>query len=169
MYDGADGRIFENHDVLPRFYATRNVAVEWDMKRFVPRLAATTDWAHVAVLENLPITDDDDARRSHRAARRAGRIRRHHVRASDAYSMRVVAPRHTLIASSIPSWPGWHIRADGKKSRRCASTAPSSDFCFRRATRCSRLVCAVVVPRRRRLSLLTMIALAVSPPEVSNR
>ena len=53
-----DGRIFENHDVLPRFYATRNVEVEWDMKRFVPRLAATTDWAHVAVLENLPITNE---------------------------------------------------------------------------------------------------------------
>ena len=30
------------------------------------------------------------------------------------YEMHVTAPRHTLIASSIPSWPDWHIRADGK-------------------------------------------------------
>ena len=32
----------------------------------------------------------------------------------DAYEMRVMAPRYTLIASSIPSWPGGHVRADGK-------------------------------------------------------
>jgi uncharacterized membrane protein YfhO len=114
VYDGADGRIFENHNVLPRFYATRNVEVEWDMKRFVPRLAATTDWAHVAVLENLPITDEK---------MRADLITPHGEpdasvvitsASSDSYAMRVAAPRHTLIASSIPSWPGWHILADGK-------------------------------------------------------
>lgn len=114
VYDGADGRIFENRDVLPRFYATRNVAVEWDMKRFVPRLAGNSDWAHLAVLENLPITDEK---------MRADLIDPHggpdasvviNVAAPASYSMRVVAPRHTLVASSIPSWPGWHIRADGR-------------------------------------------------------
>jgi hypothetical protein len=114
IYDGADGRIFENHDVLPRFYATRNVAIEWDMKRFVPRLAATTDWAHVAVLENLPITDEK--MRADLIATHGGPDGTVAITSatSDAYSMRVTAPRYTLIASSIPSWPGWHIRADGK-------------------------------------------------------
>jgi len=114
VYDGKDGRIFENHDVLPRFYATRNVAVEWDMKRFVPRLAANTDWAHLVVLENLPIKDE---------AMRADLIASHGgpdasvvitSAASSSYSMRVNAPRYTLVASSIPSWPGWHVRADGR-------------------------------------------------------
>ena len=114
VYDGPDGRIFENHNVLPRFYATRNVDVEWDMKRFVPRLAALTDWAHVAVLENLPIAD---------AKMRADLIAVHGgldasvaitSAASDVYSMHIAAPRYTLVASSIPSWPGWHVRVDGK-------------------------------------------------------
>src|SRR5205814_902201 len=114
VYDGADGRIFENRDVLPRFYATRNVDVEWDMKQFVPRLAANTDWAHMAVLENLPIKDE---------TMRADLISPHGgpdasvvitSAAPAGYSMRVVAPRYTLVASSISSWPGWHVRADGK-------------------------------------------------------
>jgi hypothetical protein len=100
--------------VLPRFYATRNVEVEWDMKRFVPRLAATTDWAHVAVLENLPIKDEK--MRADLIAPHGGPDASVVITSAtgDAYSMRIAAPRHTLIASSIPSWPGWHIRADGK-------------------------------------------------------
>jgi hypothetical protein len=117
VYDGPDGRIFENHDVLPRFFATRNVVVEWDIKPFVARLAANDDWVHVALLENLPITDD---------AMRADLILPHGgpdasvaitSAKSDAYSMHVIAPRHVLIASSIPWWPGWHVRADGKSIR----------------------------------------------------
>ncbi|MEA2339569.1 MAG: hypothetical protein QOE82_3576 [Thermoanaerobaculia bacterium] len=114
VYDGADGRIFENRDVLPRFYATRNVAVEWDMKRFVPRLAATTDWAHTAVLENLPIKDEKvraDLIDSHGGQDASVVI---NSAAPTSYAMHVSAPRHTLVASSIPSWPGWHVRADGK-------------------------------------------------------
>jgi hypothetical protein len=114
VYDGPDGRIFENHNVLPRFYATRNVDVEWDMKRFVPRLAATTDWPHVAVLENLPITNGKmraDLIEAHGGPDASVAIT---SASSDAYSMHVAAPRYTVVASSIPSWPGWHIRADGK-------------------------------------------------------
>nr|MDP9362393.1 YfhO family protein [Acidobacteriota bacterium] len=114
VYDGPDGRIFENHDVLPRFFATRNVAVEWDVKRFVARLAANGDWAHVAVLENLPIADD--AMRADLIAPHGGPDASVAITSAlpDAYSMRVVTPRHTLIASSIPWWPGWHVRADGR-------------------------------------------------------
>jgi hypothetical protein len=115
VYNGADGRIFENHSVLPRFYATRNVEVEWDMKRFVPRLASTTDWAHVAVLENLPIKDEKmrrDLLAAHGGPDSSVII---NAATGDAYEMHVTAPRYTLIASSVPSWPGWHIRADGKR------------------------------------------------------
>jgi hypothetical protein len=114
VYDGADGRIFENRNVLPRFYATRNVIVEWDMKRFVPRLAATTDWAHVAVLENLPITDEK--MRADLIAPHDGPDASVAITAAtgDAYAIHVTAPRYTLVASSIPSWPGWHIRSESK-------------------------------------------------------
>ena len=80
----------------------------------MPRLAATTDWAHVAVLENLPITDDK--MRADLIAPHGGPDASVVITAAtgDAYAMRVTAPRYTLVASSIPSWPGWHIRADGK-------------------------------------------------------
>jgi len=114
VYDGRDGRIFENHDVLPRFYATRNVAVEWDMKRFVPRLAANSDWAHLAVLENLPIKDE--TMRADLIAPHGGPDASVTITsaAPASYAMRVAAPRYTLVASSIPSWPGWHVRANGR-------------------------------------------------------
>jgi hypothetical protein len=113
VYDGPDGRIFENHDVLPRFFATRNVVVEWDVKRFVAWLAANHDWAHVAVLENLPITNE--TMRADLIAPHAGPDATVNITsaAPDDYSMRVEAPRHTLVASSIPWWPGWHVRVDG--------------------------------------------------------
>jgi hypothetical protein len=114
VYDGSDGRIFENHSVLPRFYATRNVDVQWDMKRFVAALSSNRDWAHVAVLENLPIRQQ--VMHSDLIAPHGGpdaSVLMTSAKAS-AYSMRVEAPRHTLIASSIPWWPGWHVRADGR-------------------------------------------------------
>ena len=115
VYDGPDGRIFENHDVLPRFFATRSVAVEWDVKRFVAWLAANNDWAHVAVLENLSITND--AMRADLIAPHAGPDATVSITSASPvnYSMRVVAPRQTLIASSIPWWPGWRVQVDGKR------------------------------------------------------
>jgi hypothetical protein len=84
------------------------------MKRFVPRLAATTDWAHVALLENLPITDEK--MRADLIAPHAGPDASVVINSAtgDAFAMHVTAPRHTLVASSIPSWPGWHIRSDGR-------------------------------------------------------
>ena len=151
IYDGADGRIFENHTVLPRFYATRNVEVEWDMKRFVPRLAATTDWAHVAVLENLPITDEK---------MRADLIAPHGgpdtsvvitSASSDAYAMRIAAPRlhadrqqHPVLAGLAHS-RGWKEHRAAAHQRRVHRVSPSAG-----RSRRPRLVRAVVVPYRRR-------------------
>lgn len=117
VYEGRDGFIFENRDVLPRFYATRTIAVEWNVKRFVERMSATTEWAHTAVLEDLRI--DDAAMRRDLIEPHAGAdatVEITHAEAS-AYAMRVNAPRHTLVASSIPWWPGWQVRVDGRGAR----------------------------------------------------
>ena len=151
IYDGADGRIFENHNVLPRFYATRNVAVEWDMKRFVPRLAATTDWAHVAVLENLPITDEK---------MRADLIAPHggpdaSVVITSATVRRVLDARrraaphahrqqHPVVAGLAHSRGRQEHRA-APHQRRVPRISPSAG-----RSRRPRLVRAVVVPHRRR-------------------
>jgi uncharacterized membrane protein YfhO len=66
------------------------------------------------VLENLPITDD--AMRADLTAVHAGPDPSVTITSATStdYALRVVTPRHTLIASSIPWWPGWHVRADGK-------------------------------------------------------
>jgi uncharacterized membrane protein YfhO len=77
-------------------------------------LAANSDWAHLAVLENLPITDEKmraDLISPHRGPDASVVIT---SASSTAYSMHVISPRHTLVASSIPWWPGWHVRANGK-------------------------------------------------------
>ena len=31
------------------------------------------------------------------------------------YRLRVDAPRCTLVASSIPWWPGWHVTRNGRE------------------------------------------------------
>jgi uncharacterized membrane protein YfhO len=33
------------------------------------------------------------------------------------FRMHVSAPRYTMVASSTPSWPGWHAESNGKSLR----------------------------------------------------
>ncbi|HEV7919561.1 MAG TPA: YfhO family protein, partial [Thermoanaerobaculia bacterium] len=60
VYDGKDGRIFENRDVLPRFYPTPNVVLEFKRDHFVKRMIRHEDWAHTAVLNKLPVENDQE-------------------------------------------------------------------------------------------------------------
>ena len=86
-----------------------------DLEALVATLAANQDWAHVAVLENLPITDQ--RMRANLIASHGGPDVSVVITSarSSTYSMRVEAPRYTIVASSIPWWPGWHVRADGRR------------------------------------------------------
>jgi hypothetical protein len=116
VYDGADGRLYENRTALPRFFAARNVVLESDGAKFEERLRAHRDWSATVLTKALhvsgarvqhdllaPRTSDDVA---------AVRIEKHD--ATD-YTLHVEAPRHTLIASSIGWWEGWRIEANGKR------------------------------------------------------
>ena len=116
IYSGIDGEIFQNNDVLPRFYAARNVVLEFKGAAFASRLEAESDWAHTGVVKTLPVESDrmrQDllAPRPLTAPEASVKI----VSSSGAdYRLRVHAPRWTLIVSSVPIWPGWRIRMPGR-------------------------------------------------------
>jgi hypothetical protein len=117
VYDGRDGRILENRTVLPRFYAVRNVLLEFRKEVLYPRLREHREWASTAFLDQLKVVDpamrDDffkpraeDAPLAHAKIVRAAPTR---------YDLRVDAPRWSLVVSSIPWWPGWKVAVDGKR------------------------------------------------------
>jgi len=115
LYDGKDGRIFQNADVLPRFFTVRNVLLEFRRDAFVRRLMHEHDWGHTAIVDALPVVSDR-MRQDLLAPRppTAPDARLSITGASDtAFRMHIHAPRYTLIASSQPYWPGWRIRRDG--------------------------------------------------------
>lgn len=116
IYDANDGRIFENRDVLPRFYAARNVLLEFKGDYFARRLQSENDWAHTGVVKTLPV--ESDRMRQDLLAPRPASAPDAKLTITDAsptdFRMRVHAPRYTLIVSSQPNWPGWHIRRNGR-------------------------------------------------------
>lgn len=120
VYDGKDGRIFENHDVLPRFFPVRNVVLEFKRDDFVQRLVEHDDWSNTALVGGKLRVSSDRERRDLLAPRPAG--------APDAaltietaeptdYRLQIHAPRYTMIVSSIPMWPGWKVVANGRTLR----------------------------------------------------
>ena len=116
VYNGIDGRIFQNADALPRFYAARNVILEFKGDYFASRLQIVTDWAHSAVVKTLPV--ESDQMRQDLLAPRALNAPEATVKIVEAsatdYHLHIHAPRWTLVVSSVPIWPGWHIRMPGR-------------------------------------------------------
>jgi Bacterial membrane protein YfhO len=116
LYDGKDGKIFENRDVLPRFFPIRNVILEFKRDRFAKLLISTPDFRETAVLNRLPVRNDRE-RTDLLAPRPPHAAEARLVIGNSAptdFRMHVHAPRYTLIASSQPSWPGWHVTANGR-------------------------------------------------------
>jgi hypothetical protein len=117
IYDGPDGRIFENMRVLPRFFAVRNVVLEHDDVRFDEKLAAHRDWGGTALVEfgdvETPrMRQDIFEPKPENEPVAFARI----VEGSPTdYRLRVDAPRWSLIASSIPWWRGWVVTRDGER------------------------------------------------------
>jgi hypothetical protein len=116
IYDAKDGRIFENRDVLPRFYPARVVLLEFKGDYFARRLVSENDWSHTGIVKNLPV-DSDRMRQDLLAPRppNAPDAKLTIISSSPTdFRMRVHAPRYTLIVSSQPNWPGWHIQRNGR-------------------------------------------------------
>ncbi|MEO6487238.1 MAG: YfhO family protein [Thermoanaerobaculia bacterium] len=117
VYDGSDGRIFENQTVLPRFYPVRNVVLEFKDELFNKLMMSHSDWGNTALLDTLAV--ENDQMRTDMLAPRAANapataLVLTAVTPTD-YRMKAVAPRYTMIVSSIPWWPGWKVEANGKR------------------------------------------------------
>ncbi|HEX2122760.1 MAG TPA: YfhO family protein [Thermoanaerobaculia bacterium] len=115
LYDSRDGRIFENRDVLPRFYPVRNVIIDFEDDSFFRRLKEMDGWSHTGLLETLELEnqqqhDDFFLPRPEDSPVATSRI----VEARPTeYRLHVKAPRYTLVVSSIPWWPGWKVERNG--------------------------------------------------------
>jgi hypothetical protein len=119
VYEARDGHIYENHAVLSRFFPVRNVVLEFNEKAWIEKLARHEDWAHTAILDRLPV--DNDQMRSDLLAPRSLDAREATttitLSAPTHYRIRADAPRYTLVVSSIPWSPGWKVAANGKSLR----------------------------------------------------
>lgn len=117
VYEGVDGKIFENQRVLPRFYPARNVILEFRDHLFYQKLREHGDWANTALLERLELEAKQQDRdffqpRPGHAPVAVAKV----IEASPtAYRVTATAPRWSLVVSSIPAWPGWKIERNGKK------------------------------------------------------
>ena len=117
VYSGFDGRIFENQHVLPRFFAVRNVILEFRDHLFYQKLREHGDWANTALLERLELEakeegDDFLQPRPPDAPLAVARV----VEANPtSYRVQATAPRWSLVVSSIPMWPGWKVERNGKR------------------------------------------------------
>jgi hypothetical protein len=120
VYDGPDGRVFENGDVLPRFYAVRNVVLEFRRDAYIRLLVSHQDFAHTGLVGGKLEVDSDRERQDLLAPRPAGSPdARLSMLTADPidYRMQVDAPRYTMVVSSVPAWPGWWIESNGRKLR----------------------------------------------------
>lgn len=115
IYAGADGQIFENHDVVARFHPVDVVILEFKGDYFMKRLVGLDDWARSAVVKRLPVSSDQE--RNDLLAPRAANSPRATVTLTSwtptDFRMRVHAPRWTMIASAQPWWPGWRVTHNG--------------------------------------------------------
>lgn len=99
LYAGIDGRIYENRTVLPRFYAVRNVLLGGSLREHA-------DYRYTAIVDRLPRRFQSELTAPWTTADASVAIERHSV---DRYTLRISAPRTTLVVSSIPNWPGWRV------------------------------------------------------------
>lgn len=117
LYDGPDGRVFENTEVLPRFYPIRNVILEFRDERFDAELKRTEDWANTAFLDKLTL--EEEQQRGDFFTPRPKDAPMATLKFLEAtpthYRMHVKAPRYSLIASSVPWWPGWKVKRNGAR------------------------------------------------------
>ncbi|MGZ8709414.1 MAG: YfhO family protein, partial [Thermoanaerobaculia bacterium] len=116
IHDAIDGKIYENKRFLPRFFAVRNVVIEFRNDQFFRTLRAHQDWANTALLDELELEsqqqhDDFFTPRPESAPLAVATI----VSAEPtSYRVKVSAPRWSLVAGSIPWWPGWKVVRNGE-------------------------------------------------------
>ncbi len=115
VYDGKDGRIFRNNDALPRWYVTPNVILEFRNDEFVKRVKENREWSNTAIVDELEVSKKaaGDLLAARPATAPNATIEMRRSKPTD-WEMTVDAPRHTMIVSSIPWWPGWKVLIAGE-------------------------------------------------------
>ena len=112
VYDGRDGRIFENRDVKPRFFAAHDIVLEFRHNRFAQTLTEH-DFSKQTVVNILPV-DSDRMRNDLLAPKSDPNVQI--VEAADTnFRLHIRSQRHALIVSSQPWWPGWRVFANGRR------------------------------------------------------
>ena len=117
IYDGRDGRIFENHDVLPRFFPVRNVIIDFNDDSYYRRLRTLDEWSDTALLDKLELENRQMHDDFFRARPPTAPIATSEILEAKPtqYRLHVKAPRYSLIVSSIPWWPGWKVERNGAR------------------------------------------------------
>jgi hypothetical protein len=116
IYDGSDGTLFENEEVLPRFFAVPNVVIEFRDAVYAQRLRDLS-WKDTALLDKLDVEapqmhDDFFKPRPAGSPQAVAKI----VSATPTdYRVHVTAPRWSLVVSSVPWWPGWKVERNGAR------------------------------------------------------
>jgi len=119
IYSGVDGRIFLNHDAMPRFFAVHNVILEFNRGAFARLVMNQKEFRDTCLMNRLPVSSDQE-RNDLLAPRPASAPSAKVVIQESApaeYRLHVSAPRYTMITSSVTSWPGWHVTSNGKALR----------------------------------------------------
>jgi hypothetical protein len=112
VYNGRDGRIFENRDVKPRFFAAHDIVLEFRHDRFAQTLTEH-DFSKQTVVNILPV-DSDRMRNDLLAPKSDPTVQI--VEAEDTnFRLHIRSQRHALIVSSQPWWPGWRVFANGRR------------------------------------------------------
>ncbi|HEX7828757.1 MAG TPA: YfhO family protein [Thermoanaerobaculia bacterium] len=115
VYDGPDGRIFENLRFAPRFFAVRNVIADFQPDSFNKRLKELQDWRWTALVDELKLEAPqmgDDFFKPRPADAPLATATFVAKNATD-YRVTANAPRWSLVVSSIPYWPGWKVTRNG--------------------------------------------------------
>jgi hypothetical protein len=111
VFASPEGQIFENRQVLPRFFAVPSVILEFNQDRFIRRLAENNDWKGTAIVHNLKV--ESDRAREDLLAPRPANAPRATLQITSAtatdFRMTVNATRWTLVVSSEAFWPGWRV------------------------------------------------------------
>ena len=114
IYDGSDGTLFENEEVLPRFFAVPNVVIEFRDAVYAQRLRDLS-WKDMALLDELKVEVPqmhDDFFRPRPPGSPEAKATIVSATPTD-YRLHVTAPRWSLVVSSVPWWPGWKVERNG--------------------------------------------------------
>lgn len=106
LAEGDGMRLFENPGALPRAFVPRLIRTEPDPARRIELLKSIGDFGERGVVEDAKAAtgdwvDNGEARLEISAY------------SAQAIDLDVDARRETLVATSIPAWPGWKARVDG--------------------------------------------------------